>query len=166
MSTVIDSLFFFICAFILSYGIYVYMYNRSIEEEGKESDAQRLKRRLNMLSKQQDELLENAGKVASTFTKITKQELDNSTGNANSLVERILIIMKKAGLSDIPMSNFVIYCSIGGMIFSFIILYFDFLNALTGIPIGMVVGAYLVYSFLKNMADKRKMAFLQQLQMQ
>lgn len=164
MSTVIDVLFWFICSFTLSYGVYTYMMNNvSSGDDEQESDMQRLKRRLNMLSKQQDELLENAGKnVASTFTKIENQDFGSSADGANTIVDRIVIIMHNAGLSDMPVSNFVIYCTVGGIVMTTLILYFDFLNALSGVPIGMSVGAYLMYTFLKSRADKRKMEFLQQ----
>ena len=44
---------------------------------------------------------------------------------------------------------------------TFIILYFNFLGAFFGVPVGMCVGAYLVYNFLRSRAEKRKMEFLQ-----
>ena len=54
MSTVIDVLFWFICSFTLAYGVYTYMMNNvSSGDDEQESDMQRLKRRLNMLSMMQ-----------------------------------------------------------------------------------------------------------------
>ena len=162
MSTFIDNLFFFIFSFLCAYSVFMYMvYVR--DRDNSESDSNRLKRRINMLSKQQDALLEGANKnKISTFTKIEHQSFGSNIDSASNLTERILIIMKKAGISDMSLINFVAYCFIGGVIFTALILYFDFLNTLTGVPIGMTVGAYLVYTLLKSRAEQRKMQFLQQ----
>ena len=58
--------------------------------------------------------------------------------------------------------TFIVICAIGGVAFAALIVYFKFLNMLTGIPIGMCVGAYLSYNFLASRAAKKKMQFLEQ----
>ena len=110
-------------------------------------------------------LLEFAGTdKISTFSKnsssgIGQDSEDNK--NTQNVANKIRQIMKKAGITNMTASKFVTYCFCGGVVMSAIILYFNFLNALTGIPIGMCVGAYLVYNYLKSRADKKKMEFLQ-----
>ena len=53
-------------------------------------------------------------------------------------------------------------CFIGGAIFSAVIIYFNFLNMLTGVPIGMCIGAYLADSALVMRVNSKRMAFLRQ----
>lgn len=78
-------------------------------------------------------------------------------------MERVHRIMKNAGITDMTTHAFLVACSIGGICFAAFILYFEFLNFITGVPIGFAVGAYLVYNFLASRAEKRKMEFLKQL---
>lgn len=164
MATLIDFLFFFFCSFFCVYTVYMIMAKPTLKksEEEEESPEAKLKRRLHMLSKQQDMLLESAGAdKLSTFAKNDFEGIAETSDNTQNIVNRIWRIMKKAGITDISVGHFVIFCFCGGVAMSFIILYFDFLKALTGIPIGMCVGAYLVYNYLRSRADKKKMEFLQ-----
>ena len=165
MTTLIDFLFFFCIAFSCTYGVYLLMKKISElkEQEGKETEKQRLERRLHMLAKQQDMLLESAGAdKISTFAKNDFQSAAESDEQAaKSVIYRIRGVMTKAGITNMTVGNFVIFCFCGGVAMTFIILYFDFLDALLGVPVGMCVGAYLVYTFLKSRAEKRKMEFLQ-----
>lgn len=165
MTTLIDFLIFFAFSFFCTYGVYLFMTKilASKEEEGKETEEARLKRRLRTLVKQQDMLLESAGSdKISTFAKNDFQSAVTETDDqAKDAISRIKRIMIKAGITDMSVGNFLIFCFCGGVAMTFIILYFDFLRALTGIPVGMCVGAYLVYNFLRSRAEKRKMEFLQ-----
>lgn len=161
MTTLIDSLFFFILAFLCTYVTYFLMTKPNLKKEDEEDDKARLKRRLSMLSSQQDMLLKEVGaNKVSTFAETT-QGLSDGLENVPGIINKIRHIMKKAGITNISVGHFIIYCFIGGVIFTSFILYFNFLNFITGIPIGMSVGAYLVYTFLKSRADKRKTQFLQ-----
>lgn len=161
MTTLIDFLFFFFCSFFCTYTVYVLMSRPSIKKEQQESSRDRIRRRLKMLSKQQDMLLESAGAdKISTFAKGSFQGEGEVSDQAQNIINKIRNIMKKAGITDMSVGHFVIYCFFGGVAMSVIILYFNFLNALTGIPIGMCVGAYLVYNYLRSRSEKRKDEFL------
>jgi len=161
MITLIDFLFFFFCSFFCTYTVYVLMSRPSIKKEQQESSRDRIRRRLKMLSKQQDMLLESAGAdKISTFAKGSFQGEGEVSDQAQNIINKIRNIMKKAGITDMSVGHFVIYCFFGGVAMSVIILYFNFLNALTGIPIGMCVGAYLVYNYLRSRSEKRKDEFL------
>ena len=163
MTTLIDFLFFFGCAFFCTYGIYLLMTKAfAPKKEGEETERMRLKRRLSMLAKQQDMLLETAGAdKISTFAKNDFQSTVETDDEAKNVISRIKYIMIKAGITDMSVGHFLIFCFFGGVVMTAIVLYFDFLKALLGIPVGMCVGAYLVYNFLKSRAEKRKMEFLQ-----
>ena len=163
MTTLIDFLFFFGCAFFCTYGIYLLMTKAfAPKKEGEETERMRLKRRLSMLAKQQDMLLETAGAdKISTFAKNDFQSTVETDDEAKNVISRIKHIMIKAGITDMSVGHFLIFCFFGGIVMTAIVLYFDFLKALLGIPVGMCVGAYLVYNFLKSRAEKRKMEFLQ-----
>lgn len=162
MATLIDFLFFFFCSFFCTYTVYMFASKPSIKRsEEEESPEAKIRRRLRMLSKQQDMLLETAGAdKISTFAKNDFQGMGEVNDQTQNIVNRIRRIMKKAGITDITVGHFVIFCFLGGVAMSAVILYFNFLNALTGIPVGICVGAYLVYNYLKSRADKKKMEFL------
>ena len=132
----------------------------STEEVSAEKAA--LTRRINTLAKQQDALLEASGSKMSTFTQIKKSEFGGDIESDHGLIERVRVIMKKASITDISVVQFMLMCFVGGVIFATGIVYFEFLNILTGVPIGMFVGAYLVYSYLSSQAQNKKMQFLQQ----
>lgn len=163
MSAFINFLFLFSCAFFCTYTVYILTAKSSVKknDEDVESAEEKLRRRLRMLSKQQDMLLEFAGaNKISTFEKNNSSGIDEGSNDNKNIVNKIRQIMKKAGITNMTVGNFVTYCFFGGIVMSAIILYFNFLNALTGIPIGMCIGAYLVYNYLKSRADKKKMEFL------
>ncbi len=163
IATLIDSLFFFFCSFFCTYTVYMLISKPSVKKgEGEEETSEaKIKRRLRMLSKQQDMLLETAGAdKISTFARNDFQGGDETSDQTQNVVNKIRRIMKKAGITDITVGHFVIYCFLGGVAMSVVVLYFEFLNALTGIPVGMCVGSYLVYNYLKSRADSKKMEFL------
>ena len=114
-----------------------------------------------MLSNQQDMLLEQVGSgKISTFANAS-QGFGDDLENEEGIVNKIKLIMKKAGITGMSVGQFVIYCSIGGAILAALLVYFKFLNIITGVPIGLCIGSYLVYNFLHHLADKRKNEFLQ-----
>lgn len=164
IASFLDLLCYFGLSFLCVY-LTIYFATRPIvkTEDPQESQKERLKRRLAMLSTQHDELLETAGlsDEISTFAKNNQIDFGADLDAATDIPGRIRRIMKKAGITDMSMTNFVILCSIGGVVMVGIVLYFNFLNALTGIPIGFCVGAYLMFNFLRSRAEKRKQEFLQ-----
>jgi tight adherence protein B len=159
IAQIIDVLLCFIVSFICFFVPYKFM---AKSEEVQDYDTI-LKARIARLSKQQDELLESANERISTFVKVQHEEFGQGEGSSDTFIERTRRIMKNAGITDMTTTTFLISCSVGGVCFAIFILYFDFLNFITGIPIGFAVGAYLVYNFLASRAEKKKMEFLQQL---
>ncbi len=161
--SIIDCLFYFIFAFFLICIIHFLFTKPTLKNSDEdESTEAKIRRRLDMLSKQQDVLLQSAGaNKISTFAKNDfKTEKSTSVRTQNILV-KVTGIMKKAGITDMSPGKFVAFCFSGGVGLTIILLYFQFLNGIIGVPIGMVVGAYLVFNFLKSRADKKKMEFLQ-----
>lgn len=155
----IDIIFSFLLSFICFFIPYKIIHTRN---EQIEDNIQRLNKRIVMISKQQDMLLESANERISTFSKIDNQEFGTNPENGDSIVDKIKRIMKKAGITGMSVNSFMIFCSIGGSIFAAIMVHFNFLNYITGIPIGFCIGAYLVYNILASQAEKRKMQFLSQ----
>jgi Flp pilus assembly protein TadB len=122
-----------------------------------------LKKRIDTLSKQQDELLESSGEHISTFVKLENDDFgEQDSTDTKGMVNKIALIKKKAGITDISLNTFMLVCTIGGIAFAALIIHFDFLHWLTGGPLGFCVGAFLVYNFLASQAEKRKMLFLEQ----
>ncbi|MDR1334740.1 MAG: type II secretion system F family protein [Holosporaceae bacterium] len=122
-----------------------------------------LARKVDAIAKQQDMLLEAANEHISTFAKLEAMSDDLGGGDVGGdYVTKIKMIMKRASITDMKVSTFLIICSVGGCIFAAFIIYFQFLNIITGGPIGFIVGAYLAFNFLASQAEKRKMQFLQQ----
>ncbi|MDR2781786.1 MAG: type II secretion system F family protein [Holosporaceae bacterium] len=120
----------------------------------------RLEERIQSLSKQQDALLESSIDRISTFSKIESSEFGLPETSQNKVFDKVRLIMKKANIAGISMQNFIIVCLIGGVAFSALIIYFNFLNVAIGIPVGVCVGAFLVYNIFASIAAKRKMEFL------
>jgi tight adherence protein B len=144
-------LFAFFCVFI------GYKLLRSSEE--KKDYREKLEVKIKTLAKQQEELLENSGAKISTFTKIENAEfgtLDSQYG----FIDRVKIIMKKAGITSVTVNNFILMCFLGGCALTMGLIYFEFLSIILSIPIGMCVGAFLVYNALAAQAAERKMQFL------
>jgi tight adherence protein B len=121
-----------------------------------------LQKRIDMLSKQQDMLLESSGERVSTFIKLEHEEFGQQAEGGNELPDKIRKVMKKAGISDMSVNTFVLLCSIGGCAFAALLIRFNFLHYLTGGPLGFCIGAYLVFNFLASQAAKKKMQFLEQ----
>lgn len=155
----IDFLLFFFIAFISVFVSYFLMVKK---EENDDKNAI-LNERIARLVKQQDALLQEAGERASTFAKNKKEDGSQNERSKNGFQDKVTEIMHKAGISEMDLKTFEIWCAAGGVLFAFITVYFDFLNYITGIPIGFCVGTYLVYLFLSIRADARKHQFLAQL---
>lgn len=122
-----------------------------------------LAERVANLAKQQDVLLESNNERISTFQKSKSNELVQGDGTDDTLREKIATIMRKASITDISIDKFIIICAIGGTAMSGVVVYFNFLHYLSGVPIGFAVGSYLAYAFLAYRADRKKQLFLSQL---
>ncbi|MDR1361939.1 MAG: type II secretion system F family protein [Holosporaceae bacterium] len=144
----------FACVFILS--------KMMIRTEKEDDYSKKLAKKIDALSKQQDMLLEAATERASTFVKLENEEFGATELGSDNLGDRIKLIMKKAGITDMPMNIFIISCSVGGIALSGILIYFDFINPFLGAVLGMPIGAYLIYNLLSVQAAQKKMAFLEQ----
>lgn len=160
MNHLIDISVLFLISFLCFFIPFKFFNKKNNNEEGEKYD-DALNRRLIAISKQQDMLLESANEHISTFVKLEHEELGGNN-SAGSMFDRIRIIMKKAGISNMSVNTFIMLCSIGGIVFAALIIHFKFLNLILGIPVGYGVGAYLVFVFLASQAEKKKMEFLQQ----
>ncbi|MDR1561137.1 MAG: type II secretion system F family protein [Holosporaceae bacterium] len=158
MDYINDNIFIFVLSFISFFFVYNFTKNKPKNINKNEN---KLKERINTLSKQQETQLTTSGNVDSTFVTKTKHDFQDNI-QINGIIDKIAIIMKKAGITTMPVAQFVTICSIGGSVFAAIIVHFHFLNAITGIPIGMCGGGYLVYFFLAAQASKKKNLFLKQ----
>jgi tight adherence protein B len=157
--SIIDTIFLFILAFISFFLVHKLL----LKARRVEGFDKILAKKVDAIAKQQDMLLEASVDRVSTFTKLDTEQTEISNEDMTNLViDKIKLKMKKAGITDMSVSVFVTCCSIGGSIFAAIIVYFDFLNILTGVPIGMCIGAYLVFNILAAQAEAKKMQFLQQ----
>ncbi|MBR1733970.1 MAG: type II secretion system F family protein [Alphaproteobacteria bacterium] len=163
IAQIIDVVICLLVSFIFAFISYKLSHKLMTKTEIKQDNNAILERRIKILSKQQDDLLESASERVSTFLKVQNEEFGQTEGASDSMYDRIRRIMKNAGITDMNTSTFITLCSIGGIAFAAFILYFEFLNFITGIPIGFSVGAYLVYNFLASRAEARRMEFLQQL---
>lgn len=155
--TIIDLLLLFIsfsCAYFI-YGVLI----RFRKDEEREKI---LNERIDRLVKQQDMLLEAESVRVSTFSKLKKDSLNAALESHHGIIDRIKILMKKGGVINMTITGFVFICLLGGVIFATLIIYFDFLSPILGIPVGLITGAYLIYSILCVRAEKRKLEFLQQ----
>ncbi len=155
--TIIDILFFFILALVTFMTIFSLMQHNEREDEFEK----RLQTKVAILSHQQDELLEESINRAATFSK-EQGKLSEKIVAKKGIIATIRQIMLRGGLTDMSVSSFIMICFIGGAIFSAVIIYFNFLNMLTGVPIGMCIGAYLAYSALVMRVNSKRMAFLRQ----
>ncbi|MDR0677612.1 MAG: type II secretion system F family protein [Holosporaceae bacterium] len=158
MMQVIDSASTFLLAFFCFYALYQIL----VKSEKDDDIKKELEARVSSLVAQQNSLLEASSDRVSTFAKSREEDFSTASNNTPMLVRKIRSIMKNAGIADISMFSFIFQCSIGGCVFTAIIIYFNFLKIITGIPIGMVVGAFLVYNLLASRAANKKMQFLQQ----
>ncbi|MDR1982829.1 MAG: type II secretion system F family protein [Holosporaceae bacterium] len=156
MNQVIDSVFTYVLAFFCFFITYGFFHTSEVTDDNKKT----LKEKIDALITQHDKLLEATSTRDSTFAKI-EQEYGVSAETKHGLVDKIALIMKKAGITDISTYSFIILCLIGGVILASIITYFNFLNKVIGSIVGMCVGAYLMYTFLASRAAKKRMQFLQ-----
>ncbi|MDR1375575.1 MAG: type II secretion system F family protein [Holosporaceae bacterium] len=159
MPPAIDSMLIFALSFVSFFIAYKQVSKPTIEDDGK---SQKLEARIKSLSKQQDELLETANNHISTFMQVEMKEFGQDFESGQQLLDRIKLIMKKSGITEISVNAFIAICCGGGAMLSAGIVHFKFLNALTGIPIGMCVGSYLAYTLLASQAEKKKTEFLKQ----
>jgi tight adherence protein B len=157
MIQITSTIIIFFTAFICFFCTYALL-NRS---EGDDEMKKKLEKRIKDISKQQEELLEAASDRVSTFTRLENAEFGSSTSSKHGISDRITTIMRKANITDISVKNFTLACAAGGVAFAAAIVHFEFLNIGLGIPIGGVVGAFLVYNMFASMAAKKKMDFLQ-----
>lgn len=155
---IIDTLFFFVLA-LATFGI---VYALLSHQESENEFSTKLKEKVAILSHQQDDLLEEAMNRAATFSKEQGKLAEKTATTQKGVIPIIRQIMLKGGLTDMPISWFILFCFTGGAIFSAVIVYFNFLNMLTGVPIGMLVGSYLAYSLLVMRVNNKRMAFLRQ----
>ena len=160
MIQIIDIAFLFTLSFSCFFITYRYLRNQNYKgEKFKET----LNRRIATLSRQQDMLLESAGgDRVSTFKKLQHEEFGKSANSGDTTMEKIKILMQKAGIVDITVNTFITMCCIGGIGVAAAFVHFNFLHFVTGIPVGFCVGAYLVYSILAAQAQQKKTKFLEQ----
>lgn len=134
------------------------------DQEDKEKARQKLNQRIQIISKQQEALLDEAGSGVgreSTFSR-KRSELASAIETQSGVIDKIVVLKKKAGINDISLETFLIFCFLGGVALSIIIVQFNFLSLASGIPVGMAVGSYLAYSLMAMQADRKRTAFLQQ----
>lgn len=150
-------------------GLFVFLalsYFITEKNQEKEDQAkQKLRQRIQVISKQQEALLDEAGSGGigreSTFSR-KRSELASAIESKNGVIDKIIVLKKKAGINDISLETFLVLCLLGGIILSVIIVQFNFLNLISGVPVGMAVGAYLAYSLMAMEAERKRTAFLQQ----
>lgn len=151
-----------IVAFIAVFIFLLFVINRRNEPDKSELENMILQRRINVLAKQQDDLLDSAvdGRV-STFARASRGDLSSLDGKYG-FIDKIKVAKKKAGINDISLEVFLLICCSGGIILSIVLIKFNFLNILTGVPVGMCVGFYLAFQFLGMQAERKKSLFLQE----
>ncbi|MDR0678038.1 MAG: type II secretion system F family protein [Holosporaceae bacterium] len=158
MNQIIDTIFTYLLALFCFFMTYKFFYTSEVTQDNKS----KLKEKIDALITQHDELLEVSNKRDSTFVKIEQEYgIGIGTDAKHGIKDRIRLIMKKAGITDMPIYIFAILCSLGSAIMATGISYFNFLNKIIGIPVGVCLGAYLMYSFLASIAAKKRMQFLQ-----
>jgi tight adherence protein B len=128
--------------------------------EVTQDNQSRVREKVDALISQQEKLLEISSKRDSTFIK-SEQEYGMAVDTKHDMKDRIKLIMKKAGITDMSIYTFVTLCCLGSVVMATGISYFNFLNKGIGIPVGTCLGAYLMYSFLASLAAKKRMQFLQ-----
>lgn len=153
----------YLLCFLTSFLCFLMLYKSILRRENKQDQNAILNERVAKLAKEQDMLLESSNERVSTFAKTQREEFRQNSGSSDTLLEKVLLVMKKAGISDMSPKTFMMDCTLGGIVFACFIVYFDFLNYISGVPIGFAVGAYLVYTFLSARAEKKKRQFLAQL---
>lgn len=156
---IIDFILYFLIAFIFFFVPYFLMRLKEHNDDQKLI----LEERISRLARQQDMLLEAAGEKVSTFAKKQTEASSQDQQNISGFQGEIIAIMKKGGITNMDPKKFEIACTVGGVIFAILFVYFDFLNYITGIPIGFLVGAYLTFTFLAIRAESIKHNFLVQL---
>ncbi|MDR2794527.1 MAG: type II secretion system F family protein, partial [Holosporaceae bacterium] len=121
-------------------------------------------KRLDEISRQQDELLETAAERTSMFAMYSNEDFSSAAiaSSNNKFVDITQSIMKKAGIIDMSVNLFVGICVGGGIILTALLTYFNFVNPFAAFVIGNPVGAYLAYSFLAMKASRTRTAFLEQ----
>jgi tight adherence protein B len=154
-----DNIIIFILSFMCSFVVFKLM----TKPKGKnEKEVKKLEERINILAKQQDSLLEASTiNKDSTFAKGSYDDF-KEIESASDFIEKIKVILKKAGITTLSVPNFIAVCAVGGVMLSGVIIHFNFLGILTGVPVGMCIGAYAVFSFLSAQAAKRKGELLKQ----
>lgn len=125
----------------------------------------KIEKRLEEISRQQDELLETSVERTSMFVMYANKDFVTPSSKAdsnNKFLDTAQSIMKKAGIIDMSGNLFIGICVGGGVALTFLLIYFNFLNPVAAFLIGNPVGAYLAYSFMALKAARKKKAFLEQ----
>ncbi|MDR3155559.1 MAG: type II secretion system F family protein [Holosporaceae bacterium] len=152
-----------VTTFIIAFFTCFLIYKLLVKQRQSENYNAILAQKVDTIAKQQDMLLEAASEHVSTFAKLEAAHEDAGSGDVvGDYSTKIKMIMKRAGIAEMKVSTFVIICATSGCFFAIFIIYFKFLNIITGIPIGFTLGAYLSFNFLASQAEKKKMQFLQQ----
>ncbi|MDR0631735.1 MAG: type II secretion system F family protein [Holosporaceae bacterium] len=156
MIQIIDTIFLFTLAFFcyVVANIFLQKSRTASYFNGK------IEKKINTLVKQQEDLSETSGGRVSTFSKMEDAEFESDLESPQNVADKIRSIIRKTGMTNMSVSHFVVICIISGLALTAVIVHFQFLNAIAGIPAGMCLGAFLVYSFLQSRVNKRKMAFL------
>ncbi|MDR0556119.1 MAG: type II secretion system F family protein [Holosporaceae bacterium] len=137
------------------------MVNRLTEKAQTKDDYKKLlAQKIDKIAKEQEDLLEttNTAKV-STFI-MMDDGLGVSMDSGSKIKDNVRKIMKKGGITDTPINQFIQICIIAGCVFTFALIYFDFLECFMGTVIGMFLGAFVVYNVYSFISNKKKMDFL------
>lgn len=151
-----------VICFTVSFVCFFLAHKATVKSQDKRNRSEILKARIKKLEKQQDRLLESANEKISIFLK-QSEDFDQVDDTLDSFIGQVQQIMNSSSITDISAPTFLIACTVGGVCFTALILYFDFFNYIFGIPIGFFTGVYIVYSILVFKAERRKMKFLSQL---
>lgn len=131
-----------------------------------ENDAlyrKKIDKRLRILAKQRETLMETSVEKMSTFMMAENEEWSTQAENsADTAIDKVRVIMKKAGIVDVSTNMFMAICLASGVVLTSVLIYFEFTDFFICIISGMPAGMYLVYNFFASQASKRKSLFLQQ----
>ncbi|GHT96891.1 hypothetical protein FACS1894122_15640 [Alphaproteobacteria bacterium] len=154
----IDLIISFVIAFLCIFITLVVARRRA----SNKSYQKKLEEKLQLLIKQQEELLESTSDRASSFMRENEGWDTSAENSSDTIVDKIKKIMKKAGIIDMSMNMFVFICAAGGAVLTSVLIYFSFADAYICVATGLPVGAYLAYNVLAAKAAKRKELFIQQ----
>ncbi|MDR2107000.1 MAG: type II secretion system F family protein [Holosporaceae bacterium] len=159
MMMILENILIDLSVFGFSFICFLLLYNILIRSDITGEDTNKLEAKIGTILEQQNQLLETAvAEKVSTFSGAAQIE---EVSEDKKFVRSIKDVMKAGGISgDITVGSFSFMCICGSVFLTAVIIHFNFLNKLFGIPIGMFVGAFLVYNFLSYLASKKRMEFL------